>query len=241
MLLAQGLDSPRKQRFAAQQQHDALCIAQDLLMQSGSSSSSRDVLSPQLLVQLLEVLAQAAVANRKWQQSPLARWACDTLAAAGLDSLAPQQLLAAAAAVAELQPPQAGAAAAALAAVAVSRADECGAGVMVGVLWACVTVGCNDMLLADVTVGLLMQQATSAPDFAAGDAFGITAWKQQQPQQQQPSGEELGLRVHDEATAVAVQGAALTAQQQGQLVWSLQVLGRTDLLQQVLPVYMVAA
>jgi hypothetical protein len=122
MLLSGASESPTQQRSAAQKQHEGLMIVHDLLMPSGSrsssssSSSSTSTVSPVALSQLLQLLAQAAAHHLKWLSSLLVRWACTAVAAAGLDSLTPQQLSAPATALAELQPPQGSAAAAAAAA-----------------------------------------------------------------------------------------------------------------------------
>jgi hypothetical protein len=229
------------------------------------------------VVQLLALLASAAHTWPKWKQSPLAKWACGAVAAAGLESLLPQQLQAAAAALAELQPsarrtaaaagaaPAAStavvtAAAAALAAAAVARSGECAPGVLAGVLWGCVMVGCYDMLLAEVTVNEVLTAAAAAavsPSEAVNTA--VDSWlsfPQSQPEQeqqqqqvlvllptqahpqlqqhQQPQQQDQSVLTDSPAAGTAGLQPNLSAQEQAQLLWALQQLGRRDLQQQVL-------
>jgi hypothetical protein len=236
MMLAQGLQQPQQQKAANRQLQHMLAVVQDLIMQSGSSSSGSSAMSPVTLVQLLELLSQAAVTHPHWQNSPLVRWSCSAVAAAGLDTLSSLQLQAASAALAALQPPSAAAAAGALAAAAVARSEECGPGVMAGVLWACVTMGCYDMLLAEVTVSVVVQAAMVSDDVSVrwGTGWGSAAQPEQQQQQQQDA-----QRPYLTAAILPPPAAAapvLCAQQQAQLVWALQKLGRQDLAQQVLEV-----
>jgi hypothetical protein len=263
--LSESLDSPKQQKLAQQKLQETLAIVQDLLMQSGSSSSgssgsSESTVSPVTVVLLLELLAQAAALQpKKWVSSPLLRWACNTIAAAGLESLTPAQLQAAAAALAALRPAAAAAApaAAALAAAAVARSEECGPGVMAEVLSACVTLSCYDSFLAEVTVSLVLKAAMDVADFGGAGSTLTTSsgadlppiWgplqQQQQQQQQWPhASSTYSLALGRPAGAGADELPAppvLTAAQQAQLVWALRKMGKQDWAQEVIGACMMSA
>jgi hypothetical protein len=177
--------------------------------------------------------------QQQQQQHALISFTCNQLAACGLDELSPLQLQATALALGDLHErvPVASSsaaseamqgAAAGVAAAALARAEECGAAVLTDVLWGVVSVGTNNMLLAEAAASAALTQhgwrQVNAPVSKAGYQ-GYSGFEQPQmlllQQQQQQQQEPL-----------------MTPKHQANLVWSLRQLGRVDLAQQMLLLFL---
>jgi hypothetical protein len=225
-------------RFAGQ-------LAGNVDVAAGLGSSSAAAVGPQQLVQLLELLVSSGSSSSsnggsnggrnssssggsRSKTAPLVRWVCNAVTASGLEALQPLQLQAAAAALVELQPyPEAAAAAAVVGAASVARAEECGAEVLAEVLWCCVTLRCSNAVLAETAVSAVERAAVKLQQ---QQQQGQRKGKKKRTAKQTAAGTAAGMAMQHAAAAAAV---VLGSKHQAQLAWSLQQIGRPDLVQRV--------
>ncbi|KAF8058347.1 hypothetical protein HT031_005665 [Scenedesmus sp. PABB004] len=143
-----------------------LAALQDALLGGRASGA----LPAGALVQLLQLLP---LAGGGAQARPLARWACAAVAGSGVDAFEPAELQAAAAALMDLRDqqqqqqveqraPAFADAAAVLGAAALASAEASGPQVLAGVLWACVSLGRPDELLAEAATAAAERAAAAA-------------------------------------------------------------------------------